>query len=244
MNTFLVTPADQSLHIRMAARLENIDRACAEAKTFLQHQCLQQHAFAVQLVMREALANAVIHGSGSDPANQVTFSLNYDGRDLVMRVSDQGPGFSWSQVPKEIPCPDCPGGRGVSIMRQYFDEVSYNERGNAVVLTKRCPREACMSDMQHSGESVVVKPGRDIVSSMAQDFKTELKELVDQGIKDLTIDLDGVEMIDSIGMGLLIAAHNSLTKNGGRLRVVNSGEDILRLLRTMRLDKHFEVVVD
>ena len=56
------------------------------------------------------------------------------------------------------------------------------------------------------------------------------------------MDLDGVELIDSIGMGLLIAAHNSLMKNGGKLKVVNPSEDILRLLRTMRLDKHFEVL--
>lgn len=98
-----------------------------------------------------------------------------------------------------------------------------------------------MSEVQHSGEAAVVKPGRDIVSSMAQEFKVELKELADKGVKDLTVDLAGVEMIDSIGMGLLIAAHNSLAKNGGKLRVANPSDDILRLLRTMRLDKHFEV---
>ena len=62
-------------------------------------------------------------------------------------------------------------------------------------------------------------------------------------IKDLTIDLGGVEMIDSVGLGVLIATHNSLRQAGGQLAVANPSPDVQSLLRTMRLDKHFKVLV-
>lgn len=228
------------LRIEMAAALDNIDTASEETKAFLFSHGLSDYAFSVLLAMREALANAVIHGSKEDAAKLVTYDLHYDGSELEMRVEDQGPGFIWKRS-AELSPPDTPGGRGLAILQHYFDTVTFNERGNAIVLKKHCPKGVCMSDIQQNGDTAIVKPGRDIVSSMAQDFKLELKSMVEQGVKQLTIDLEDVEMIDSIGMGLLIAAHNSLAKNGGSLRVINPSEDILRLLRTMRLDKHFIV---
>ena len=57
----------------------------------------------------------------------------------------------------------------------------------------------------------------------------------------LVIDLSRVELIDSVGIGLLIAAHNSLSKTGERLVLENINPDLAGLLRTMRLDKHFVI---
>ena len=42
-------------------------------------------------------------------------------------------------------------------------------------------------------------------------------------------------MLDSSGIGLLIAAHNSLARKEGRVRVVNASADVFRLLQSMRL---------
>lgn len=226
----------------MSAELANIDLASEETKKLLQLHSLDGCAFAVLLVMREALSNAVIHGSRVNADKTVDYALELRDATITLRVRDEGEGFPWRDRGSRTPEPDSTSGRGMLIMRQYFDEVAYNERGNAIVLKKHIQKGACMRDIQNAGSTAVIKPGRDIVSSMANEFKTELKGLVDQGIQELTMDLEGVEMIDSIGMGLLIAAHNSLVKAGGKLRVVNPSQDILGLMRTMRLDKHFEVV--
>lgn len=91
-------------------------------------------------------------------------------------------------------------------------------------------------------EEAVVTPGGDIVASMAVTFKERLKEAVKEHPGGLTIDLAGVDLIDSVGLGLLVATHNSLSKSGGHLTLVNAGGDVLSLLRAMRLDKHFRVV--
>ena len=87
-----------------------------------------------------------------------------------------------------------------------------------------------------------VKPGKDIVASMAEEFRGKLLKLVKQGIKEITIDLDNVEMVDSVGLGVLIATHNSLDDAGGGLKLKNVSDDIYNLMKTMRLDQHFDVI--
>jgi anti-anti-sigma regulatory factor len=42
-------------------------------------------------------------------------------------------------------------------------------------------------------------------------------------------------MLDSSGIGLLIAAANTAARRGGRVSVTNVSADILRLLQMMRL---------
>lgn len=96
-----------------------------------------------------------------------------------------------------------------------------------------------MSNGKDTREKVIVRPGRDIVSSMVQEFRAELKAIVDRQDVLLTLDLEGVRMIDSMGLGVLIATHNSLAKRNAQLELVNISGDILKLLQNMRLDKHF-----
>jgi anti-sigma B factor antagonist len=87
----------------------------------------------------------------------------------------------------------------------------------------------------------VVVPGRDIIASTAQELRRSLWSLVEEGIQWIVVDLTGVRMIDSIGLGVLIAAHNALKRKGGRLCVVNASRDLFSLFSARRLDQHFEV---
>ena len=90
----------------------------------------------------------------------------------------------------------------------------------------------------------VIKPDRDIVASGAEDLKMKLLEMVKKGLKELIIDLSNVEVVDSVGLGVVISTHNSLNTAGGKLKVVNASEDIFRLFQTMRLDQHFKVSME
>jgi len=58
--------------------------------------------------------------------------------------------------------------------------------------------------------SNVIMPNTDIVASSIEDFKSELRQLVEKGVEELIIDLTRVTMVDSVGLGVLIATHNSL----------------------------------
>lgn len=95
--------------------------------------------FAIKLALEEALINAIKHGNAGDSAKCITIEYAVTRARAVLVVIDEGSGFRPSDVPD--PTADenleCPTGRGIMLMRAYMDAVEFNERGNAVRLTKR-----------------------------------------------------------------------------------------------------------
>ena len=89
--------------------------------------------------------------------------------------------------------------------------------------------------------SAVVQPPGDLVGPSLPALRAQLRELVESGITQVTVDLERAQMVDSAGIGLLISAHNSLKKAGGALTVIHASKDILDLFRTMRIHQHFSV---
>ncbi len=69
----------------------------------------------------------------------------------------------------------------------------------------------------------------------------KLKKMVDEYIASsheapkLLLDLSGVSMMDSSGLGTLIGAHLSIRRKGGRMGVINVGTNIRNLLVMAKL---------
>jgi len=61
------------------------------------------------------------------------------------------------------------------------------------------------------------------------------------GAGTVEADLSGCNSLSSSAIGALIACHNTLRANGGKLRIRGASEDMRRLLRLMGLDRHFEI---
>jgi serine/threonine-protein kinase RsbW len=138
---FDMTPFHDGFDLEMDTDLLNVDRCVDRIREFLEKRKAQDHFFALSLLTREALNNAMIHGNGQDPAKRVRFRLRalQDGFDL--EVGDEGPGFDWrSRVMASSDVEDVRG-RGHEIYRNYASAVRYNERGNVVTLEYR--GEAC-----------------------------------------------------------------------------------------------------
>ena len=89
--------------------------------------------------LTEALTNAVLYGNAHDPSKHVLVEVALEDGRLEARVTDQGGGFDPSSIPDPTEPENIlkPGGRGLFIMRQLLDEVSYNDRGNQVTLVLR-----------------------------------------------------------------------------------------------------------
>lgn len=98
-----------------------------------------------------------------------------------------------------------------------------------------------MTDVIREGSVITVKPGQDIVSTMVAGFKEEVMTLLGENPTELCVDMTGVEMMDSIGIGVLIAIHNSMKKSGGIMRVLHASDNISKLFKSMRLDQHFNM---
>ena len=99
-----------------------------------------------------------------------------------------------------------------------------------------------MSEANGTGTACVVRPNRNIVASCLEEFRKELQDLLSGGCRDLVIDLKGVEIIDSRGLGLFMNCYNSLARVGGKLTLVTASADLQKLFHVMRLDQYVTVV--
>lgn len=96
-------------------------------------------------------------------------------------------------------------------------------------------------EVRREGEKAIVLPHGDIVATVVPDYRPTLRDLVRSGLREMVIDLSETVMIDSTGLGLLLAAFNSLRAIDGKLSVVNASEDIVELFRSLRMHQHFPV---
>ena len=98
-----------------------------------------------------------------------------------------------------------------------------------------------MSEIVNQENATIIKPGQDVVASMAEEFKSELLSVINDSSNEVVIDLAGVEMVDSVGIGVIIAAHNTLNQSDRKLKVINVSKDVYGLFTTMRLNRRFTV---
>jgi serine/threonine-protein kinase RsbW len=96
----------------------------------------------VQIAVREAVTNAVVHGNGRDESRRVRLQVAVSPAGLEVRVQDQGRGFDPGAVPDPLApenlCKSC--GRGILFMRSLMDEVRFHraaDGGTQVILWKR-----------------------------------------------------------------------------------------------------------
>lgn len=92
--------------------------------------------------IHEAFINAIQHGSKESPEKPARVSLSITPEEVRVTVRDEGPGFDWKKVsnPTEEENLMKVSGRGIFLMRRFFDAVEFNEAGNEVTLIKRKPK--------------------------------------------------------------------------------------------------------
>ena len=89
----------------------------------------------------------------------------------------------------------------------------------------------------------VVRPGCAIALSgrlsaaTVADVRAALTEAVDNGVGDLLVDLQGVELVDATGLGVLVGTHRRADRAGRRLVLTAVPERIERLLLATRLHR-------
>lgn len=93
----------------------------------------------IEMALREALANAVIHGNGDDSCKTVYVKCRcYMDGEISITVRDQGRGFDSNAVPDPTFLENLlfTHGRGIYLMKTLMDEVSFEEGGSVVRMRK------------------------------------------------------------------------------------------------------------
>lgn len=123
------------------ANPDAIERALEDIVTSLrQSRCACGDLDEVRLALREALNNAVRHGSRLNPRKRIHVTCRCNPQDgLWVRVRDEGGGFN----PAQVPDPTAPenlerfSGRGLYMIRKLMDEVQFRDRGREIHMRRR-----------------------------------------------------------------------------------------------------------
>jgi len=136
-------PDEHRFHLAIGSRFENIELVQVVLRDCLERLGMEEDSrHWVDLVVREALANAIKHGNAQNPSKQVHVDLAVEGEDLVIRVEDEGAGFDPAQVADPLAPANIlrTNGRGILFMERFMDGIQYGAGpggGTMVTLRKR-----------------------------------------------------------------------------------------------------------
>jgi serine/threonine-protein kinase RsbW len=93
----------------------------------------------VLIAVTEAVNNAIEHGNHNDDSKKVVVDCSLTESKLMFSVKDEGEGFDFDDLPDPTDPENIekPNGRGIFLMKNLADRVSYNEDGNKVDIEFR-----------------------------------------------------------------------------------------------------------
>jgi serine/threonine-protein kinase RsbW len=125
----------------LPSTLESVDKAASEAETFARNSGFDEGAlFAIDMAVREAVANAIKHGNKLDDTKSVEITFISLNKGLEVTVRDFGEGFEVEDVPD----PTNPenllkaNGRGVLFMKTFMEEVEWAKHQMGGMIVKMC----------------------------------------------------------------------------------------------------------
>jgi len=97
---------------------------------------------------------------------------------------------------------------------------------------------------EREGIAILDLKGRITVGPEATALREKVSELSAAGKRNMTLNLEGIDYIDSTGLGALVICATSLRKNGGALKLLNLNRRNIELLVMTKLATVFEIFAD
>jgi anti-sigma B factor antagonist len=97
-------------------------------------------------------------------------------------------------------------------------------------------------DVGHAHDTTIVRPTSERLDiEVAAEFRGMLLSLIDQGHRQLVVDLKDVTFIDSSGLGALVSALKTIkrTSGSGDVRLARLQPPVVSLLEIIRLNRVF-----
>jgi serine/threonine-protein kinase RsbW len=134
---------EETVELKLPSRIEAIGEAAAAVMDAARRLGFAEDAlFGIELAVREAVTNAVLHGNRQDES--VPFEVGVAGTDagMMVTVRDRGAGFDPSRVadPTEGENILKANGRGILFIRTFMDEITWEHPeggGTLVRMTKK-----------------------------------------------------------------------------------------------------------
>jgi anti-sigma B factor antagonist len=98
-----------------------------------------------------------------------------------------------------------------------------------------------ITNQEIDGVAVLALDGRIVLGEESSALREKVKSLLREGKKNILLNLGNVTLIDSSGLGALVAAYSSAKSGGASLRLCNLGSRSNELLQITKLYTVFEV---
>jgi len=111
--------------------------------------CVPEGESGVEIALREALANAIIHGNHENPRKHVHVRWRCELDEISIAVKDEGRGFDLNKI-ADPTAPENTGavhGRGIYLTKALMDDVRFEE-GGVVVQMRKSTGQAAANDTQ------------------------------------------------------------------------------------------------
>lgn len=95
---------------------------------------------------------------------------------------------------------------------------------------------------EHNGVSVVALRGR-FDAPAAPEAESAFKDVLNQGAKQVLLDLSGVEYISSGGLRVIIMLTKALEKSNGDLKLCGLSPFVSEVFKITNLSKRYEICV-
>lgn len=125
------------------SRIESVEKAAQAAADFASESDYDANtAYAIDMAVREAMANAIKHGNKEDQTKsvEITFENLEEGFEVTIR--DFGEGFAVEQIPDPTNAENIlkASGRGILFMRSFMDEVVWSNHAAGGMIVKMLKR--------------------------------------------------------------------------------------------------------
>jgi len=133
----------ETTELTLPSSVEAVNEAAAGVAEILGRSGTNEAvSFAVDMAVREAVTNAVLHGNKKDQSKAIRVKVKRLPESVEISIEDEGPGFNPGAVP------DCTApenvlkssGRGIFFIRNFMDEAEWFVRpggGTTVRMMKR-----------------------------------------------------------------------------------------------------------
>lgn len=89
--------------------------------------------------------------------------------------------------------------------------------------------------------TIILLTGDLRLGETSTNFRDAMRALLNSGAKKVCIDLNGVEHLDSSGIGEIVGAHSLAFASGAKIKLIRPPEKIMKLLQITRLATVFKV---
>ncbi|MGE9516049.1 MAG: ATP-binding protein [Solitalea-like symbiont of Acarus siro] len=101
------------------------------------HRINEETFIKMDVILNEAVNNAIIHGNKLEPNKRVTINIDISNKDITIKITDEGLGFNPAYILQESFDENIHTikERGLFIIKKLSSNLSFNKLGNAIIIS-------------------------------------------------------------------------------------------------------------